>query len=176
MGSRPRAGIQLICLACLSACRYYADIAKMPAISDQDMSAYLAEQSRLHLSQFNSMSALHEIYSYITKYKDEVNMHTCLAQSLLFHTALLSPMPGLAKQDFLPGALLPTPPQASGLARHLPSPLCMPTDHIAYWSRDTVLCDCPPGLAGSGWAEASQGTCFHLVWGGCGGVREHMVV
>lgn len=44
----------------------------MPAISDQDMSAYLAEQSRLHLSQFNSMSALHEIYSYIAKYKDEV--------------------------------------------------------------------------------------------------------
>lgn len=45
----------------------------MPAISDQDMSAYLAEQSRLHLSQFNSMSALHEIFSYITKYKDEVS-------------------------------------------------------------------------------------------------------
>ena len=45
----------------------------MPALSDQDMSAYLAEQSRLHLSQFNSMSALHEIYSYITKYKDEVS-------------------------------------------------------------------------------------------------------
>lgn len=55
--------------------RYYADIAKMPAISDQDMSAYLAEQSRLHLSQFNSMSALHEIYSYIAKYKDEVSPH-----------------------------------------------------------------------------------------------------
>ncbi|KAL0593025.1 Plexin-A1 [Plecturocebus cupreus] len=52
--------------------RYYANIAKMPVISDQDMSAYLAEQSRLHLSQFNSMSALHEIYSYITKYKDEI--------------------------------------------------------------------------------------------------------
>lgn len=53
-------------------CRYYSDISRMPAISDQDMSAYLAEQSRLHLSQFNSMSALHEIYSYIIKYKDEV--------------------------------------------------------------------------------------------------------
>uniref|UniRef100_A0A8C2HFB2 Plexin A1a n=1 Tax=Cyprinus carpio TaxID=7962 RepID=A0A8C2HFB2_CYPCA len=52
--------------------RYYSDIARMPAISDQDMSAYLAEQSRLHLSQFNSMSALHEIYSYIAKYKDEI--------------------------------------------------------------------------------------------------------
>lgn len=53
--------------------RYYSDIARMSAISDQDMSAYLAEQSRLHLNQFNSMSALHEIYSYITKYKDEVS-------------------------------------------------------------------------------------------------------
>ncbi|KAK2857941.1 hypothetical protein Q7C36_005860 [Tachysurus vachellii] len=52
--------------------RYYSDISRMPAISDQDMSAYLAEQSRLHLNQFNSMSALHEIYSYITKYKDEI--------------------------------------------------------------------------------------------------------
>ena len=44
----------------------------MPVISDQDMSAYLAEQSRLHANQFNSMSALNEIYSYIVKYKDEV--------------------------------------------------------------------------------------------------------
>uniref|UniRef100_A0AAR2LII8 Plexin-A1 n=1 Tax=Pygocentrus nattereri TaxID=42514 RepID=A0AAR2LII8_PYGNA len=52
--------------------RYYSDISRMPAISDQDMSAYLAEQSRLHLNQFNSMSALHEIYSYIIKYKDEI--------------------------------------------------------------------------------------------------------
>ncbi|KAL7832956.1 hypothetical protein SRHO_G00299740 [Serrasalmus rhombeus] len=52
--------------------RYYSDISRMSAISDQDMSAYLAEQSRLHLNQFNSMSALHEIYSYITKYKDEI--------------------------------------------------------------------------------------------------------
>uniref|UniRef100_A0A672KNS4 Plexin A1 n=1 Tax=Sinocyclocheilus grahami TaxID=75366 RepID=A0A672KNS4_SINGR len=52
--------------------RYYSDISRMPAISDQDMSAYLAEQSRLHLKQFNSMSALHEIFSYITKYKDEI--------------------------------------------------------------------------------------------------------
>ncbi|MGH0157268.1 UNVERIFIED_CONTAM: hypothetical protein FKN15_033323 [Acipenser sinensis] len=51
---------------------YYSDISRMSAISDQDMSAYLAEQSRLHLSQFNSMSALHEIYNYIVKYKEEI--------------------------------------------------------------------------------------------------------
>ncbi|CAB1315450.1 unnamed protein product, partial [Coregonus sp. 'balchen'] len=56
--------------------RYYSDISRMPVISDQDMSAYLAEQSRLHLSQFNSMSALHEIYSYIVKYKDERKLNS----------------------------------------------------------------------------------------------------
>ena len=38
-----------------------------PAISYLDNSAYLT----LDQSQFNSMSVLHEIYSYITEYKDE---------------------------------------------------------------------------------------------------------
>ncbi|XP_059805912.1 plexin-A2-like isoform X2 [Hypanus sabinus] len=52
--------------------RYYADIAKMSAISDQDMNAYLAEQSRLHVSEFNMLSALNEIYSYVTKYSEEI--------------------------------------------------------------------------------------------------------
>lgn len=52
--------------------RYYADIAKLPAISDQDMNAYLAEQSRMHASEFNMLSALNEIYSYITKYSVEL--------------------------------------------------------------------------------------------------------
>ncbi|MEQ2197486.1 Plexin-A1 [Xenoophorus captivus] len=60
---------------------YYSDISRMPAISDQDMSAYLAEQSRLHANQFNSMSALHEIYSYIVKYKDEVRFDVLLLNS-----------------------------------------------------------------------------------------------
>lgn len=52
--------------------RYYADIAKLPAISDQDMNAYLAEQSRLHAVDFNMLSALSEIYSYVSKYSEEV--------------------------------------------------------------------------------------------------------
>ncbi|XP_035577980.1 plexin-A2 isoform X1 [Zalophus californianus] len=52
--------------------RYYADIAKLPAISDQDMNAYLAEQSRLHASEFNMLSALNEIYSYVSKYSEEL--------------------------------------------------------------------------------------------------------
>lgn len=58
--------------ACLLYGRYYADIAKLPAISDQDMNAYLAEQSRLHAVEFNMLSALNEIYSYVSKYSEEV--------------------------------------------------------------------------------------------------------
>ncbi|XP_043933071.1 plexin-A2 [Protopterus annectens] len=52
--------------------RYYADIARLPAISDQDMNAYLAEQSRLHVTEFNMLSALNEIYSYVCKYSEEI--------------------------------------------------------------------------------------------------------
>ncbi|XP_075953782.1 plexin-A2 [Anarhichas minor] len=52
--------------------RYYADINRLPAISDQDMNAYLAEQARLHSTEFNMISALNEIYSYISKYSEEI--------------------------------------------------------------------------------------------------------
>ncbi|TKS76662.1 Plexin-A2 Semaphorin receptor OCT [Collichthys lucidus] len=51
--------------------RYYADINRLPAISDQDMNAYLAEQARLHSTEFNMLSALNEIYSYVSKYSEE---------------------------------------------------------------------------------------------------------
>uniref|UniRef100_A0A8C4F817 Sema domain-containing protein n=1 Tax=Dicentrarchus labrax TaxID=13489 RepID=A0A8C4F817_DICLA len=57
--------------------RYYADINRLPAISDQDMNAYLAEQARLHSSEFNMLSALHEIYAYVSKYSQEVR---CLSR------------------------------------------------------------------------------------------------
>lgn len=36
------------------------------------MNAYLAEQSRLHAVDFNMLSALNEIYSYVSKYSEEV--------------------------------------------------------------------------------------------------------
>ncbi|KAG5282326.1 hypothetical protein AALO_G00054760 [Alosa alosa] len=52
--------------------RYYADINRLPAISDQDMNAYLAEQARLHSNEFNMLSALNEIYSYVSKYSEEI--------------------------------------------------------------------------------------------------------
>ncbi len=59
---------------CVSSLRYYADINRLPAISDQDMNAYLAEQARLHSSEFNMLSALHEIYVYVSKYSQEVRL------------------------------------------------------------------------------------------------------
>ncbi|KAL7864351.1 hypothetical protein AOLI_G00157710 [Acnodon oligacanthus] len=54
--------------------RYYADISRLPAISDQDMNAYLAEQARLHSNEFNMLSALNEIYSYVSKYSEEITV------------------------------------------------------------------------------------------------------
>jgi hypothetical protein len=39
------------------------DIKCMPVISDQDMGAMLAEESRLHSNEFNLNSALHELYT-----------------------------------------------------------------------------------------------------------------
>lgn len=71
----PLALTALIC-ACVLPPRYYADINRLPAISDQDMNAYLAEQARLHSSEFNMLSALHEIYAYVSKYSQEVSLHT----------------------------------------------------------------------------------------------------
>uniref|UniRef100_A0A2K5R407 Plexin-A3 n=1 Tax=Cebus imitator TaxID=2715852 RepID=A0A2K5R407_CEBIM len=46
--------------------------AGMASISDQDMDAYLVEQSRLHASDFNVLSALSELYFYVTKYRQEI--------------------------------------------------------------------------------------------------------
>lgn len=36
------------------------------------MNAYLAEQARLHSHEFNTLSALHELYAYVRKYSREV--------------------------------------------------------------------------------------------------------
>lgn len=36
------------------------------------MDAYLVEQSRLHANDFNVLSALSELYFYVTKYRQEI--------------------------------------------------------------------------------------------------------
>lgn len=57
----------------------------MASISDQDMDAYLVEQSRLHASDFSVLSALSELYFYVTKYRQEV----CAAPSVTKAGALV---------------------------------------------------------------------------------------
>ncbi|XP_066584060.1 plexin-A4 [Prorops nasuta] len=52
--------------------RYYSDIKIMPAISDQDMNAMLAEESRLHANEFNTNCALYELYTYASKYNEQL--------------------------------------------------------------------------------------------------------
>ncbi|XP_067122896.1 plexin-A2-like [Centruroides vittatus] len=52
--------------------RYYQDIKIMCAISDQDMNAMLAEESRLHAHEFNTNVALYDLYSYAIKYNDQL--------------------------------------------------------------------------------------------------------
>ncbi|KAK7867968.1 hypothetical protein R5R35_004968 [Gryllus longicercus] len=54
--------------------RYYSDIKMMSAISDQDMNAMLAEESRLHTSEFNTNCALHELYTYAVKYNEQLTV------------------------------------------------------------------------------------------------------
>lgn len=52
--------------------RYYSDIKIMQAISDQDMNAMLAEESRLHASEFNTNASLYELYIYAVKYNEQL--------------------------------------------------------------------------------------------------------
>lgn len=51
---------------------YYQDIKIMPAISDQDMTAMLAEESRAHCNEFNTNAALLELWKYVKKYYDDI--------------------------------------------------------------------------------------------------------
>ncbi|XP_026681797.1 plexin A3-like, partial [Diaphorina citri] len=54
--------------------RYYSDIKSMQAISDQDMNAMLAEESRLHNSEFSTNCALYELYTYASKYNEQLTV------------------------------------------------------------------------------------------------------
>ncbi|KAL3982306.1 Plexin cytoplasmic RasGAP domain family protein [Acanthocheilonema viteae] len=53
--------------------RYYAEIRQMPPITDQDMNALLAEESRSHSrDRFHIFSALNELYKYLEQYKESL--------------------------------------------------------------------------------------------------------
>lgn len=52
--------------------RYYNDIGMMPPISEHDMNAMLAEESRQHAHEFNTNVSLNELYKYAIKYKEQL--------------------------------------------------------------------------------------------------------
>uniref|UniRef100_S4RVK4 Plexin B3 n=1 Tax=Petromyzon marinus TaxID=7757 RepID=S4RVK4_PETMA len=52
--------------------KYYADVRQMSPVSDQEMNAFLAEESRNNGGELNTMVALHELYKYIIKYYDQL--------------------------------------------------------------------------------------------------------
>lgn len=82
----------------------------MPAISDQDMNAYLAEQSRMHMNEFNAMSALSEIFSYVGKYSEEVSqLGPCREGHLPACSSLCAQEPRAGTPDNPPPLLAETP-------------------------------------------------------------------
>jgi plexin A len=50
--------------------RYYQDIQSMPAISDLDMNAVLADESRSHQQEFTVNAALYQLFQYADRYFD----------------------------------------------------------------------------------------------------------
>lgn len=52
--------------------KYFADIRDMPPISDQDISTYLADVSRMCSGKFYISSALRELYSFASKHSNEL--------------------------------------------------------------------------------------------------------
>nr|KAG5701673.1 hypothetical protein BaRGS_027831 [Batillaria attramentaria] len=52
--------------------KYYADIRDMPPISDQDINTYLADVSRMCSGKFYISSALRELYSFASKFSNEL--------------------------------------------------------------------------------------------------------
>ncbi|XP_061187688.1 plexin-B-like isoform X2 [Saccostrea echinata] len=53
--------------------KYFEDIRAMPAVSDQDLSAYLNEVSRMATDRFTKENALHELYNYVHEYSNAIN-------------------------------------------------------------------------------------------------------
>ncbi|XP_001996523.2 plexin-B, partial [Drosophila grimshawi] len=51
---------------------FYRDVARLPQISDQEMSTAMQQLSVQQIDEFDTISALKELYIYITKYKEQI--------------------------------------------------------------------------------------------------------
>ncbi|KAL1130244.1 hypothetical protein AAG570_013182 [Ranatra chinensis] len=52
--------------------KFYADVALLPQISDQELSTAMQQLSASLVGQFHTVSALKELYIYVTKYSDQI--------------------------------------------------------------------------------------------------------
>lgn len=53
--------------------QFYHDVARLPQISDQEMSTAMQQLSIQQNDEFDTISALKELYIYVTKYNDQVS-------------------------------------------------------------------------------------------------------
>ncbi|XP_071156701.1 plexin-A4-like isoform X1 [Mytilus edulis] len=66
-----------------SVSKYFDEIQRMPAVSDQDLNAYLAEVSRMSTAHFTKDNALLELFSYVQKYSNELEITEILVPDSL---------------------------------------------------------------------------------------------
>lgn len=59
--------------------KFYAEIAQLPQISDQEMCTAMQQLSVRQNEEFDTMVALKELYIYVSKYRDQVNEYTLYA-------------------------------------------------------------------------------------------------
>lgn len=52
--------------------QFYADVARLPQISDQDMCTFMQQLSIQQNDEFDTIAALKELYIYVTTYKEQV--------------------------------------------------------------------------------------------------------
>lgn len=52
--------------------QFYADIARLPQISDQEMCTSMQQLSIQQNDEFDTIAALKELYIYVTTYKEQV--------------------------------------------------------------------------------------------------------
>ncbi|XP_014244949.1 plexin-B isoform X2 [Cimex lectularius] len=52
--------------------KFYADVASLPQITDQELSTAMQQLSAIQANYFHTISALKELYIYVTKYNDQI--------------------------------------------------------------------------------------------------------
>lgn len=53
--------------------KFYASVASLPQIPDQEINTAMQELSVQQADQFDTISALKELYIYVAKYRDQVS-------------------------------------------------------------------------------------------------------